>query len=90
MQIEFIGVSSDDSHGDMFRDEIDKLNEYKYSVWYGIDGCLPEQDYPLFESNNYRECKSFIANERREFIAEFGKPSRHNLYDWYIEEREYK
>ena len=29
MQIEFIGVSSDDSHGDIFRDEIYKLNEYK-------------------------------------------------------------
>jgi hypothetical protein len=62
----------------------------KYSVWYGIDGCLPEQDYPLFESNNYRECESFIANERREFVAEFGKPSRYNLYNWYIEERETK
>jgi len=63
---------------------IRKKEDMKYSVWYGMAGCLPEQEYPLFESNNYRECKSFIANERREFIAEFGKPSKHNLYDWYI------
>ena len=46
MQIEFIGVSSDDSHGDTFRNQVAQLNDYKYSVWYGIDGCLPEQEYP--------------------------------------------